>query len=144
MKSGRSCRPRSGAEGRSGDGRRNPDVELREAKNALREVLENNQDVQTRILEAIKQRVAEYYQYTEAAVPFEIFQNADDAAIELVQNWCLSEDETEDSQTFHVVTNETGITLAHFGRRINQYPLEKRDATMGFDNDLWKITRLNP
>ncbi|MCM2372089.1 sacsin N-terminal ATP-binding-like domain-containing protein [Aporhodopirellula aestuarii] len=134
---------RSGAEGRSRDGRRNPDVELREAKNALREVLENNQDVQTRILEAIKQRVAEYYQYTEAAVPFEIFQNADDAAIELVQNWSLSDDETADSQTFHVVTDETCITLAHFGRRINQYPLEQRDATMGFDNDLWKMLVLS-
>ncbi|MDB4671563.1 hypothetical protein OAF34_05450 [Pirellulaceae bacterium] len=134
---------RSGAESRPGVKRRHPDVELREAKNDLRDVLENNLDVQYRILEAIKLRVAEYYQYTKAAVPFEIFQNADDAAIEFVDNWEVTEDERIDSTTLHVAQDDDCLTMAHFGRRINQYPLEKRDATMGFDNDLWKMLVLS-
>ncbi|MCA9135413.1 MAG: hypothetical protein KDB00_01605, partial [Planctomycetales bacterium] len=134
---------RSGAENRSGAKRRHPDVELREAKNGLREVLENNPVVQSRILEAIKLRVAEYYQYTKAAVPFEIFQNADDASVEFVDNWAVTEEQRIDSTTFHVAQDDDCLTLAHFGRRINQYPLEKRDATMGFDNDLWKMLVLS-
>jgi hypothetical protein len=134
---------RSGAELRSAASPRNPDIELREAKNALREVLENDEEVQRRILEAIKQRVAEYYQYTEATVPFEIFQNADDACVEFVQNWNVTDEQNRDAETFHVVTTANCLTLAHFGRRINQYPPERPDETMGFDNDLWKMLVLS-
>ncbi|WP_278471762.1 sacsin N-terminal ATP-binding-like domain-containing protein [Gimesia maris] len=134
---------RSGAEQSTVSSRRNPDVELRAAKTALREVLENDRSVQVRILAAIKQRVSEHYQYTQAAVPFEIFQNADDASLEFAKHWDLTDAEIEASQTFHVVSSENCLTLAHFGRRINQYPLESRDTTMGFDNDLWKMLVLS-
>ena len=134
---------RSGAVARSATGSRDADAEMREAKSQLRLLLEDNRDVQSRILEAIRERVAEYYQYTKAAVPFEIFQNADDASVELLEHFSVSDDLRQNAGTFHVFSTPSQLTLAHFGRRINQYPHEALDSSMGFDNDLWKMLVLS-
>jgi hypothetical protein len=122
---------------------RNPAEEMREAKAHLRGLLEDNTEVHVRIVEAIRERVAEYYQYTKAAVPFEIFQNADDASVELFEHFNLAADQRQLAEIFHVVSTPSLLTFSHFGRRINQYPLETPDATMGFDNDLWKMLVLS-
>ena len=117
---------------------------MREAKSQLRDLLESNEQVQSRILGAIRERIAEYYQYTRSSVPFEDLQNADDAAVELNNYFAPSESDSRCSQTFHVVSDENQVTFAHYGRRINQYPIDADDwAPFGFDNDLWKMLVLS-
>ena len=134
---------RAGAARRSLTGSRNADEEMRGAKVQLRELLETNEDVQSSILEAIRERIAEYYQYTKAAVPFEVFQNADDACVELIEHFDIPEEQRQNTEVFHVFAAQSQVILAHFGRRINQYPLDSPDETRGFDNDLWKMLVLS-
>ncbi len=134
---------RSSAVVRAASGSRNADAEMRDAKSQLRELLESHQDVQSRILESIRERIAEYYQYTKSSIPFEIFQNADDASVELVENFSVSEDQNRALQIFNVVTDKDHVTFAHCGRRINQYPMDASDSNLGFDNDLWKMLVLS-
>ncbi len=65
--------------------RRNPEQELQAAREQLRSVLENRLETQQKILAAVRHRIADYYQYKPDSVPFELFQNADDAYVELSQ-----------------------------------------------------------
>ena len=134
---------RSGTVARSATRSRNADTEIREAKSQLRSLLEDNREVQSRILEAIRGRIAEYYQYTKASIPFEIFQNADDASVELSEHFDVPEEHRQAATTFRVFSDSTMLTLIHFGRRINQYPLDTPDSSMGFDNDLWRMLVLS-
>ncbi len=134
---------RAGSASRHGSRSRNADAEMREAKSQLRLLLEDDCEVQDRVLEAIRARIGEYYQYTKESLPFEIFQNADDASVEMIEHFDVSEEARQAATTFQVFTGPSMLTLVHFGRRINQYPLDKPDVSMGFDNDLWRMLVLS-
>ena len=125
--------------------RRNPDLELEQARRALRQLLEQNQEAQQNILAAVRQRITDYYQYEKDSIPFELFQNADDAYVELELHFgAPSESRPADQHfTFSVERGETSLGFVHLGRRINQYPIEDVQASQGFDSDLWKMSVLS-
>ncbi|MFV0443969.1 MAG: hypothetical protein ACK5Q5_10405 [Planctomycetaceae bacterium] len=58
---------------------REVDEERTTPNQTLRHLLENDCDGQFRVLKAVRQRIQGHNQYNPAAIPFELFQNADDA-----------------------------------------------------------------
>jgi hypothetical protein len=119
------------------------DQQMEEAKQELRRLLVNDEEVQSCILDAIRQRIAEHYQYTARSVPFEVFQNADDASVELVKHFDISTDAVDAARDFQVCVLRDRVVFAHCGRRINQYPIDDSERALGFDDDLWKMLVLS-
>ena len=122
---------------------RNPDRELQMARVELRKLLESaeHHETQQRILEAVRHLIADSYQYKPDSVPFELFQNADDAYAELSQYF--PPPHTHDLPTVILRRDGNRLVFAHFGRRINQYPVGGEQSSRGFDNDLWKMSVLS-
>ena len=130
-------------EGSSRHSQKNPDRELQMALAELRKLLESaeHRETQQRILEAVRHRIADYYQYKPDSVPFELFQNADDAYAELREYF--PQPHTHDLPTVILRRDGNRLVFAHFGRRINQSPVGGDQSLRGFDNDLWKMSVLS-
>jgi hypothetical protein len=95
------------------------DREQGETNSELKSLLGDDQtDGPRRILNAVRQRIQGHNQYNPAAVPFELFQNADDACVERDQ--LLDCPVVADSIEFHVGADL--LAVKHFGRRVNQVP----------------------
>ena len=126
---------------------RNPERELQMARAELRQLLESAEhcETQQRILEAVRYRIHDYYQYKLHSIPFELFQNADDAYAELNQFFPRpgKQHQTNDLPTVILRRDGNRLAFAHFGRRINQYPVGGNQSSRGFDNDLWKMSVLS-
>lgn len=100
--------------------------------------LDNDADVQSEGLEAIRRRVSSSG-YELASIPFELFQNADDAVAELEEFQGTARPEE------FVVQEQFGLVrFVHWGRSINQYAYgttNRRDED--YDADLEKMLVLN-
>lgn len=125
-----------------GYGNRNANNERDLAKAKLRNLLEADEDTQLRIAAAVRQRIEKHYQYTVASIPFEIFQNADDTCSQLVAHFD-DHDRIEIAKSFFVQREEGRIVFVHYGRCINQYPLENAKLRPKFEDDLWSMLVLN-
>ncbi|MGO8881244.1 MAG: sacsin N-terminal ATP-binding-like domain-containing protein [Desulfomonilaceae bacterium] len=106
--------------------------------------LENEQDesgVQRQLLEAVRHKIEEHYQYTPDSIPFELFQNADDASAELLQ--MKGSELPIESETFHMSWGYSRIIFAHSGRSINFYKKamirDRETENVGYDRDLEKM-----
>lgn len=94
-----------------------------------------------KLLDAVRRKVGRDYQYKPRSILYELFQNADDALIELeILN------NGRDIDTLHrkvvISKNEGSLTFVHWGRAINQvfpeaYPGQGR--ARGYDSDLIKM-----
>jgi hypothetical protein len=102
----------------------NLDTSLKTALEALASLLVEREDVQFEVLSAVRDKLRDY-QYDISGILFELFQNADDAVIELdTLNRDLHGDErAEEVCTIFVVdiTNDA-IRAIHWGRPINYCP----------------------
>jgi hypothetical protein len=109
----------------------------------LGELIETKSEEQTSILEAIKTTISSNYQYHPQSVPFELFQNADDAVVELEEMSC----QLEQSLRLVLSWDETTLTVMHWGRAINWFHYGNYSADegkkRGFDTDLKKMLVLN-
>jgi hypothetical protein len=112
---------------------------LAEAKRRLRDLLATNPNTQHAILATVKQKINRDYGYLPISVPFEIWQNADDAVVELA---VLGRDQTSAERLGFVLNADaTRITFVHWGRLVNEF----RGADGGnspdrhFDEDLEKM-----
>jgi hypothetical protein len=109
----------------------------------IAEVIENQVEEQSAILEAIKTKISSNYQYHPESVPFELFQNADDAVVELEEMSC----QLEQSQHFVLSWDERRLTVIHWGRPINWFRYGhysgEEGKKRGFDTDLKKMLVLN-
>lgn len=116
------------------DERTNADTE---AFRRLRHLLEHDQNVQARTLEAVKKRISRHYQYNPTSVPFELFQNADDASAERYEK--LVCDTPANVMCYHIGTKS--VAVQHYGRCINQVPAEASadPASHPWSDDLWKM-----
>jgi hypothetical protein len=70
-------------------------------------------------------------QYDEFSIPFELFQNADDALTERIQEQGQMAGMAE--KKFVVETTQSKITFKHFGRKINQQYSLERNRSYKFD-----------
>jgi len=109
----------------------------------IAEVIETQVEEQSSILEAIKTTISSNYQYHPESVPFELFQNADDAVVELEEMSC----QLEQSQHFVLSWDERTLTVLHWGRPINLFRYGNYSGDegkkRGFDTDLTKMLVLN-
>lgn len=119
------------------------DVDMRKLREELHGLLKT-QDVQAELLTSIRSRIKGHYQYTLQSIPFELFQNADDAGVELTH----LEPSVEGRGT-RVVVEYDAETLwwAHWGRPINRYRSAwfsaEQGQSRGFDRDLEKMLILS-
>lgn len=116
---------------------------LREVEDSLPVVLDQisklvSQDAQAQalLLEMVRAKVGRHFQYSQSSIPFELFQNADDAVVELE-----GMGGTEPVLRSFLVRERSGrLTFGHGGRLINQFRLgdsEFRD--LGYHRDLEKM-----
>jgi len=114
------------------------DEERRAAKAEVRRLLQADAEAQSALLKAVRQKLAQY-QYDATSVPFELWQNADDAVRELE---ALGE-RPDPACSDGLVIMHSGDRLAtvHFGRLINQYRLPggPNREHLGFNRDLEKM-----
>ncbi len=106
--------------------------------------LENGEDesgIQRQLLEAVRHKIEEHYQYTPDSIPFELFQNADDASAELLQ--MKGNQLPIESDTVHMSWGYSRIMFAHSGRSINFYKKamirDRETENAGYDRDLEKM-----
>lgn len=120
------------------------DQQIDDIKEHLAELLEDpvsNNQVSSDFLESVRQKIA-LYGYRVSSIPFEIFQNADDALIELEMmgsNQCLEASRLE----FILEHRKDTITMMYWGRPINcfRHPQHSQNnfQDKGFERDLQKM-----
>jgi hypothetical protein len=115
------------------------------ARQDLLVLLESDQESETRrtLVDAVRRKMTDF-QYNMGSVPFELFQNADDAVAELeeMQNGL-------DPKAHQFVLNfnrpQRLIEVFHWGRPINrhEFPGFLEGRKRGYDQDLQKMLTLN-
>jgi hypothetical protein len=102
----------------------------------ISEILSKNKMIQKAVLEAVKSKMKDF-QYELQSIPFEIFQNSDDAVVE------LGDFKTITSPARRLVIDIEGrvIRFMHWGRKINSNP--GGDENRGFHRDLEKMLVLS-
>lgn len=127
------------------------EIKAREVLERIQNLLKNNDEVQHVVLHAVREKIQDF-QYSPASIPFELFQNADDAVVELAMMKAypntLEEMESEiipdHVRRFLVVEQEGSLLIAHWGRPVNavgsaDFPGRER----GFHHDLEKMLVLS-
>ena len=110
----------------------------REARDRIRNLLSGDADVQATVLRGVQRKLSEF-QYLAASVPFELWQNADDAVAELVR---LGIDPRHAADLGFFSQKSGGdLCFVHWGRPINEFagPDGKNCRAAGFDRDLEKM-----
>ena len=143
---------RSAVEFREDEGERK-NYEAKEAEHLQeiqRRVLSDG-TVQEALLAAVRAKMKEF-QYTPERIPFELFQNADDAVVEYLTMQCHPHPLPDDDGAFLVASNrrvvvaqaDDTVYFAHWGRWINEVgvaPFPGRER--GFHCDLEKMLMLS-
>lgn len=123
----------------------NEEQKKKAIKDALVQLLEENTQVANEVLTCIRKKIGTAEcGYREDSILFELFQNADDAAVErqLLQGKNTL-DKSAGSYRFTVEIDAAGMTIRHRGRLINQFkapgfPAEEGEKH-GFPYDLKKM-----
>jgi hypothetical protein len=116
----------------------------REAKKQLLGLLETEDGEQSRLaLVAAVCRKMTDFQYDVTSVPYELFQNADDAAAELAEIRGLRAEEGR--FVLQYLPSHQELTVIYWGRPINRhaYPGLADGQRRGYDQDLQKMLTLN-
>ncbi len=120
--------------------------ELRQALEDLANLIDGSADEQHAVVQAVKSRL-EQYQYGLSSIPLELFQNADDAAVELGQFYADSSvgcNVPPAARRFVVDEREDGLGFLHWGRLINaRGPVGFDGERRGYDRDLEKMLILS-
>lgn len=110
----------------------------RAAQREIRRLLEGDVNAHGALLAKVREKLQQY-QYDASSVPFELWQNADDAVRELVE---LDGDVAQAQEAGLLVTAmNTEVRLIHFGRLINEFRLPGGTIRedLGFNRDLEKM-----
>ena len=110
----------------------------------LQYTISSNSDIQKTILQSLRTKMRNTFNYSENSILFELFQNADDAAEELrslypdPQNHFLGD-------RFIVNYDGSQLVIVHWGRQINQTKVHGASAEghNGFKRDLQKMLLLS-
>jgi hypothetical protein len=94
--------------------------------------------VRDALLNAVRRKMNEHYQYQEDSVPFELLQNADDACVEFKRLGGIPGD------WFTIARDGDSLAFLHAGRPINVTgPGDRKLRDSGFDRDLEKMLMLS-
>ena len=100
--------------------------EARDLLRRIQDLLKSDPEVQNVILNAVRMKMRDF-QYTVSSIPFELFQNADDAVVELAAIKAYPET-VEDAgaeslpssvKRFMVLRGEKTLSFVHWGRAVN-------------------------
>jgi hypothetical protein len=115
------------------------------ARDRFRELIERDEQVQSVMLRAVRRKI-EQDQYRQSSVPFELLQNADDAAVELAA-MLGSDGDLVDMDRFVVSRSAEYLDFVHWGRPINEFRLggfgNYEGRARGYDRDLEKMLILS-
>jgi len=110
---------------------------LRELSEELKKNIES--DIQTETLKAVRQKMKEDFQYSRNSIPFELFQNSDDAALELAEMVGTSVQLPLVDQV-NLTWDEHRLVWIHWGRQINEFRRgaisSEEGRKLGYDADL--------
>ena len=108
--------------------------------------IEKKPNVQNAVVQAVKDKLKQY-QYDLSSIPLELFQNSDDAAVELGQFHApLLEGRQvpSEAQCFVVEEREDGLRFIHWGRPVNaRGPVGFDGENRGYHRDLEKMLILS-
>lgn len=114
------------------------DDEIVKTRDEIGHLIINDSETQTIFLSSIRQRIRNA-SYDQFSIPFELFQNADDACLEL-----RAMGNEEISREFVVGFDQENFWICHWGRPINQYYYQSRNySDRGYRDDLLKMLLLN-
>jgi hypothetical protein len=125
--------------------REKAEKEFRKCTNLLADCISEDTEAHQIVVEQMRKKVDEL-QYEPDAVLFELFQNADDAAVELGRCESSGDDYfeiPEPAQRLVVHSEQNTIRIMHWGRLINYCPPGLPDKWQGFSDDLQKMLVLN-
>lgn len=112
---------------------------LNQALDALAACIDQDPEIQQTVVQAVRGRL-EQYQYEPSSIPFELFQNADDAAVQSGLIHAYPSDECEvppDARRFVVDERTDGLRFLHWGRPVNDRgPVGFDGQHRGYDRDL--------
>jgi len=107
----------------------------RKARRTLRDLLSSNPEVQGAMLKAVRDKIHDFG-YASSSVPFELWQNADDAIAQLER---LARDPTDAVVLgFVVVQSQADLRFCHWGRLVNEFQRAggRNCRDDGFDRDM--------
>ena len=87
-------------------------IKMEQAREALRTLVEQDAEAQSFILQSVRDKVRQY-QYRRQAIPFELFQNADDAVVELA-DMAAGEAWEPDQAPFVVAWTRQSMDFVHW------------------------------
>jgi hypothetical protein len=118
----------------------------RRATEAIAKLIDENDGIAAVVLGDVKGKLGQY-QYGPESIAFELFQNADDAAVELGRITAHSHGGCgvpEYARRFVLQTNASGTRFLHWGRAVNaRGPVGFDGERRGFDRDLEKMLILS-
>ena len=119
--------------------------ELQLEQQELQNLIQSDEAAQHSLLTAVRCKIRQY-QYTPQSVPFELFQNADDAVVESFEMYGDSPPDPENTDTtrFVIQQEDDKITFIHWGRPINKFrSAQLNGRARGFHKDLEKMLILS-
>lgn len=127
------------------------DREERKTLVKVQELLKTDEEVQAVVLNAVRAKMTDF-QYSLASIPYELFQNADDAVVELAMIKAYPDNPDELGEVllpdhvkrFLIILQNDSLLFVHWGRPINAigsagFPGRER----GFHHDLEKMLVLS-
>ncbi|MEG4319082.1 MULTISPECIES: hypothetical protein [unclassified Microcoleus] len=119
--------------------------EIKEKLSELSNLLKNNECVKDSLLKSVRKEIKRYG-YRPQSIPFELFQNADDAVVEW-QQMSSTEEIEEERKQFVVVLSDRQLLFIHAGRPIGcwKHPnnLQRNYRDKGYHRDLEKMLMFN-
>ncbi|WP_230460292.1 hypothetical protein [Sansalvadorimonas verongulae] len=116
------------------------DKRLDKIKTQIKQLIQRN-SLKKLILEKNRREIGERSQYFPDSVPFELFQNADDAYCERM---LIGEADTEKYPHKFIIRLEAeALSFYHWGREVNYCPVGYEKGKGRFDRDLEKMVSLN-
>jgi hypothetical protein len=123
------------------------DTLMKRANQELKKLLESNDEdgANRNLLQAVRRKMGDSgYGYSARSIPFELFQNADDAVAELDE---MRGEPDLEAQPFVLEfdTRENRLEIVHWGRAIDQFEFGnfKAGKEQGYDQDLLKMLTMN-
>jgi hypothetical protein len=122
-------------------------LRMTEQKKKLKTLIEKDINVQQEIVHAVRNRIGKESQYNYESIPFELFQNSDDAVVELMKVDGDGDDAPKQAQSIVVEWTGKSLFWTHWGRKINKYYgrklLAEEGKELGFSRDLRKMLILS-
>ena len=91
------------------------------------------------LFRSLREKIRNDYRYDEKSVLLELFQNADDAVVELEELGDRNR-YSDISKTIKIIIDDKSLGLIHWGRMINEDRVRLHGGShQGYQEDLWKM-----